>query len=709
MNNNNKNNNNKNGKSAQQQLQRRARSNNNNRRRRKYSRDRPPTVDSALLRFVGRQKESLGGANVDPVAGLEEQDQPPTTMSTQQQQQQEQKNVDRSSNTTKSLDTTTLSGGTDTAVNGMSGGFVEEKDETDVMSTPNEKTDEDISSSEPTVTSTWWGQYNTHRVETVLLSRDETLDRVAVHKAGVRVQAQVLARTVRRRIRTFLKERDQTWQASSVTIGAVGDMISPGSMGTGHSLDDSVDVMMNHGLTAKDVTDILQHSPGIVLMRPRGSANGGECLDDTLRRVFSLLCETLSLRRYDARKIIRASPSLLTMRGSKSAESVVDLLSQLGISHNAVARDKASLTDFLMRSPASIFRLVAFLSGDAIRMPVSKIGPLLRRRLSRELLDAVAPVPQQLSGTNEVTSTLSSNSTDDSASYVVEDHELDPWIASALWGRQSQIRRDRIDDIYRRMTKTALTLRNEVGTADLSKVVAAYPSVLLLDAQNQILPNAAYIMDSLGICKGDLSRVLQLYPALLGLPIERMEAMATALQSLGISSSELTSIFRSFPALLTLDVKENVIPVVRFLRAIGVIDVGRFLTRIPPILGYSVETELIPKWRLLQSFSSDPRFEVTKFPAYFSYPMERVIKARYEYIRDVKKFPTQLISVEKVVSYGDHDFAVHILKEEDEGQAFERFQEQRRQERHPKKKAKRRNTKNPKPKTQQVNQGPAQS
>ncbi|KAL7581223.1 hypothetical protein ACA910_006004 [Epithemia clementina (nom. ined.)] len=674
--------------------------------RRKLASDRPPAVDSALLRFIKMQKESFDQQRCDADFTMVELD---TTAIPQEQQ--EDYNMSpletlpfHQLSSSGSKATITSDDNNTPVVNGEARPVVVVDDDAlagQAQQQEYQQKQQNQQGEKQVLASSWWGQYNSHRIETVLFSLDDTLDSLAVQKAGARVQAQVLARTVRRRIRSFLKERDLTWQsdlASTSTIGSVSEMIG---FAGGHSFEDSVQVMMEHGLTPKDITDILQHSPGIVLMRPRDSTNG-ECLYDTIDRVFKLLCVTLKLRKYDARKIVRASPSLLTMRGSKSAEAVVSLLSHLGISHNAVARDKALLTEFLSRSPAAIFRLVAFLAGDAIRMPVSKIGPLLRRRLSQELLDAVAPVSQQISthgsSCSATTANIALNHTSaenngkDEA--VVEEDELDPWIVSALWGKQSQIRRDRINRIYQNMTRTAWTLRNEVGTADLSKVVAAYPSVLLLDAHDQILPNAEYLMDSLGICKGDLSRVLQLYPSLLGLPIERMQAMANALRSLGVSPAELTSVLRSFPAILSLDIKENVVPVVRFLRSIGVIDIGRFVTRLPPVLGYSVEGELIPKWRYLQSVAFDPRFEVTKFPAYFSYPFDRVIKARYEYIRDVKKYPTQLISVEKVLSYGDRDFAVHVMKEEDEGEAFQRFQENRIEVQRPNKKNMKRNNKN---------------
>jgi hypothetical protein len=103
-------------------------------------------------------------------------------------------------------------------------------------------------------------------------------------------------------------------------------------------------------------------------------------------------------------------------------------------------------------------------------------------------------------------------------------------------------------------------------------------------------------------------------------------------------------------------------PVVDFLRRrVGIANVGRFITRIPPVLGYSVEKEIQPKWEFLRtSGKTDPRFEVSKFPAYFSYPLERVIKTRFEYLTNVKRIPIALVSLDQIICYGDRDFAVTV-------------------------------------------------
>jgi len=351
------------------------------------------------------------------------------------------------------------------------------------------------------------------------------------------------------------------------------------------------------------------------------------------------------------------------MRGSKSAEQVVKIMSRLDVSTTSLTRDKNVLTTFLLRPPSALFRFISFLASDAVRMPIHKIGPLLRRAECQPLLDVVAPVPQL--ETREFG--------------MLRNDDTDPGVVMALWGRGSQERRELVNEIYRNMTKTAWTLRHEIGTADLGKVIAAYPSVLTQDAENQILPAAKFLMHELGIWEDDLPRVLQLYPALLGVEIEQMKKVADYLLSLEVEKESLGSIFRSFPALLTHDVEKEMAPVVEFLRnEVGIRNIGRFITRLPTVLTYSIEGELKPKWAYLQNIYVDPRFEATKFPAYFSYPLERVIKTRFSYLKLIKMMPTQLTSLDLVLCNGDKDFATKVAGDKDNGQAFAEFAEQRR-------------------------------
>ena len=101
------------------------------------------------------------------------------------------------------------------------------------------------------------------------------------------------------------------------------------------------------------------------------------------------------------------------------------------------------------------------------------------------------------------------------------------------------------------------------------------------------------------------------------------------------------------------------------------------IRRLPPVLGYSVEEDLKPKWEFLKEVCQFDYFEVVRFPAYFSYPLERVIKMRYYYIRDCKRIPIQLVRVDDVLRFGDQDFATEIALDNDNGVAFAKFVEGR--------------------------------
>jgi hypothetical protein len=292
-------------------------------------------------------------------------------------------------------------------------------------------------------------------------------------------------------------------------------------------------------------------------------------------------------------------------------------------------------------------------------MKIDSIGPMLRRKSSFELLEIVAPFPRLHQPAEEE----------------------DPNIELTLHGKTREERKKRIDDVYSNMTMTAEALRYEIGTKDLGKVIAAYPSVLLLNAEEHILPTAAFLMDELGIEEGELASTLQLYPVLLNKDIGEMQRVVSYLASLGVKEEDLGSIFRSFPALLTTDIDNEMVPVVEYLQSIGIQDIGSFITKLPPVLGYSVEKELQPKWEYLKRACFKPYFELEQFPAYFSYPFER-IKTRFDYLaaKDIARqlMPVQLIPVAKILVFGDVDFVTKVARDKDGGKMFRAFVEGRR-------------------------------
>ena len=594
----------------------------------------------------------------------------------------------------------------------------------------------------PGPSSSFMGQFNQHRVSQKLISLGA--DPELAKLAGESVQRHLLVRSARQKIRIFLRRRDDLWKdtspvsdqqllsfdpfadggaggynrklttaesmsslssssSSTTTVatktnGPPQDLLglsSPLLFSRDYGLEDVVEVMQDFGLSGVDICAILTHSPSVALMMPRkprndettmeisvdSSRRSGETIEETLERSLNkILMKTLGLRRYDARKVLRDTPGLLSMKGSKSAEQIINMMTKLGVSEKSLSRDRYSLPLLLSRSPAGMFRLISFLCGSSVRISMDQVGPLLRRRDSRELLDAVVPIPSGKLQANLVKSgdkrdSTTATTTTHDGSRDNDDAFIDPITEAAFWSKSREERNDRIEAIYRNMTETVMTIRNEIGTRDFSKVVTVYPSVLLLDAQRQIMPVAIFLMDELGIMDGNLPSVLQSYPMLLGKDIEEMRKNVRYLEEIGVRKDDLGSIFRAFPALLTMDV-EDMNPVVEYLKSIGVKDVGAFVTNIPPILGYSVEQDLKPKWEFLKKVYIHAGFELNKFPNYFSYPFERVIKTRYQYL-SLKGISRQLIPIDAVLRFGDVDFARTVARDDDQGEAFLSFSKKR--------------------------------
>ena len=585
----------------------------------------------------------------------------------------------------------------------------------------------------------WFGQYNAHRVALKLQALG--VDGDASIDAGRAVQEYVLSRVTRRRIRRFLKERDALWESGlgggappSATAPivplddrdgarAAGGMMtttttsSPGggasssssslssSAGGGGSfnLDDVLDVMTEYGLTGNDISAVFAHTPSVAMMRARmtedggarmidgeeeaadmrdGGGGGGESysLEETLNRAFvGLLGDTLRLRRYDARKVLRATSGLLTPRGSASAVQVVNLMVGLGSSANAIARDKSSLPTLLTRSPALLFRLVAFLSSAQLKVPLDVIGPILRQRQSAELLDAVAPPvgrPLLLAPYHARDDDYDS---DDDEEASGANNSTPPAAAGSgiIPKSDSAVRRRKIEESYRKMEDVADVLRRSAGIRDFRKILSSHPGAFLLNVTNVNLITT-FLRDDVGMTRDDVAKVIQAFPTLLEQDASKMRDVVEFLLSIEVDrEDDLPSILRSFPTTLLLDVDRDMIPVVSFLRDIGVRNIGRFVTRIPPVLKYSVDDDLRPKWDFLREVCQFDYFEVVRFPAYFSYPLERVIKLRYEYLRDIKGIPILLARVDDVLRFGDRDFAIEIALDDDDGVAFAKFVEER--------------------------------
>jgi len=518
-------------------------------------------------------------------------------------------------------------------------------------------------------------QYNAHSVSQKLMSIGAEND-ISI-EAGLAVQQYALNRTMRRSVQRFLRERDALWTNGTPQVNTTRamsyapmaeDKTAIDRFHESSGIDAIIDVLTSAGLTGKDVASILIHTPSVSTMLPGtnettinedsgpSSSRRGSTLNETLGRAyFGLLSRTLKLRRYDARKVLRTCPGLLTKQGSKSAEEIVTLLSSLGVSASSLAREKSSLPRLLSRSPAAIFRLAVFLSSESVRMSTKQIGSFLRRPGSSSLLDAVDP-PTSLSQSQSFEASECNLFVNDLGESHVQSRQV-------------------VGSTYRKMANMAAVLYRRVGVRNLSGMISANPDVLLLEVSH-IMPIVQYL-EEIGIDEEDVPLVLQTYPALVEADLVELQRVVNYMRSLGVEDAALGGIFRAFPSIFSLDVEKEMTPVVSFLRGIGVVNIGRFITRLPPVLGYSVEKDLRPKWEYLSQVCDFDYFEVVRFPAFFSYPLDRVIKTRYEYLRDSKRIPASLVSVDDVLRYGDIDFAVKVAGDTDGGKAFVNFAKKR--------------------------------
>jgi hypothetical protein len=420
----------------------------------------------------------------------------------------------------------------------------------------------------------WFTQYNSHRIAQRLKSLGASEE--SALEAGNAVQKYSLARTTRQRVRKFLRDRDLKWSSGSTDVEEpayeVSNLREEAELrGKIYDVDAVIALLVGAGLTGRDIAAIFTHTPGISMMKARREGvedeEGGETLEDTLNRSFyGVLCSTIKLRKYDARKVLRTCPGLLTKRGSVSAQEVVSILSNLGTAPTSLCRDKAALPMLLSRSPASLFRFVAFLSSDYVRMPVASIGSFLRRSECACVLDLIAPLPRyNFNLLEHINDGLS-----------LSEEEIDKMSIEKLLRDGSNNMENEITKRYNAMFQTADFLRRDVGLENLGQVLAAYPQVLTID-RNKVVDVVNYLQEETGMYHYDVVRMIEAYPMILETEITQIQKVIDFLRSHEVSDDALASILRAFPALISQDPDTSMKEVVGFLKEIGVTNIGRFI------------------------------------------------------------------------------------------------------------------------------------
>lgn len=168
----------------------------------------------------------------------------------------------------------------------------------------------------------WFTQYNSHNVAKKLIELGSS--KIAAQEAGNAVQNYSLIRTTRQRVRKFLSQRDSIWASSSSPLLKSGNInedkmtiptINDSTFITtrreqNYNIDSIIDVLIDAGLTGKDIAAVFTHTPSVSMMQAKNKSNNmssiskGDSLEATLNRsYFGVLCSTIGLRKCDARKV----------------------------------------------------------------------------------------------------------------------------------------------------------------------------------------------------------------------------------------------------------------------------------------------------------------------------------------------------------------------------------------------------------------------
>lgn len=317
-------------------------------------------------------------------------------------------------------------------------------------------------------------------------------------------------------------------------------------------------------------------------------------------QTLTILQNTFELRRYDLRRIARSEPTILL---KSDLTETLQALNDMKLSGKNLKLTLLRWPKILTYSTTTILNLRGFLSHPQVGFKEDQIGSLVRKA---------------------------------------------PWLLDGNLETQ-------MGPVVRFLTK--LQVRR------IETVIRAYPQVLLTDVKTELLPRIEFLMKYLNLSLADASSVIGAFPLVLGLDVEtrmRPAVMYLSNDRLGIAPESVSKIFRSFPSLLGLDTVEHFDVSVSFLQEIGVENIGRFVLRLPPVLGYDVEINLRPKWEYLTDTLGLSTYDITRFPAYFSYPLDKVIMPRASYLSDRCNRKASIWGLNTILTLSDDAFAEKV-------------------------------------------------
>lgn len=220
-------------------------------------------------------------------------------------------------------------------------------------------------------------------------------------------------------------------------------------------------------------------------------------------------------------------------------------------------------------------------------------------------------------------------------------------------------------DIDADMVPAMVCLREVLGVVDSVPVdhyISASP--LLLGTPPAAMREVVnFLTDSIGLDSTMLSAVLRSFPPLLTCCVDANLAPAANFltNDLSLERTELAKVVRAFPAVLTLDVECDMREKVNYFRCRGVINVGRIVKRLPPILGYDLDSNIVPKMEYVEQELGLSSYDILRFPGYFSYSLEKCIEPRTKFLQAKGRSVTQS-GLNMALALSDEEFCARIAQ-----------------------------------------------
>ena len=181
----------------------------------------------------------------------------------------------------------------------------------------------------------------------------------------------------------------------------------------------------------------------------------------------------------------------------------------------------------------------------------------------------------------------------------------------------------------------------------VTKVVALFPAILGCSIEQNLRLKAEWLLD-LGLSRSQVAKITASRPQIFGLSIEQnLKPTVQWLLGLGMNNTQVAKAVVTSPQTLGLSIKQNLTPTVQYLLDLGLskTQVAKAVTKSPPILGYSINQKLKPtvQWLLDLGLSETQVAKVVaSSPAVLGYSIEGNLKPTVEWLWDLGLNRTQV-------------------------------------------------------------------